>query len=246
DLINAYALGALEPDEAAQVERHLEWCELCRAEARDAFRVTDDLLILLAQPTIEAPDPSLRERTLARVRSAAADDARLQSLAPQIAQIGRADASAQRTAENPFQRFLRDVLGTPDTLSITQETDAVLHDLLADPDLTIWPVSGTNDAPHASGRLIGSRSRAQAALVTTRLHPLAMGQEYQVWFLKEGKPQPNILFTVNRAGQSLSVVLASAPLRDFDTVAVTPEPAGGSPDPTGPIVLAGRLEAAGS
>ncbi len=28
----AYMLGALEPDEAAELERHLEGCERCRAE----------------------------------------------------------------------------------------------------------------------------------------------------------------------------------------------------------------------
>ncbi|SRR5579875_1250631 len=241
DLIAAYTLGALEPDEVDLVERHLEVCGQCRAAARAAQHIADELLVLLAQPTTQAP-PSLRERTLARVRAAAQADALASSTTTPHEPHEPVGVTAN-LQENAFQRFLRNLLGAPaPTAPTTQQEAELLLDLLADPECVIWPVGGTDDAPHASGRLIGSRSRRQAALVTVGLHPLAQNQEYQVWFLQGGKPQPNSLFRVNHAGQAVSIVRASAPLGAFDTVAVTPEPAGGSPGPTGPIVLAGKLD----
>ena len=152
-------------------------------------------------------------------------------------------------ASNPLTRLVRGLLGAagvePTGATQSGQADALLRELLADPDCVIWPVGGTDDAPHASGRLIGSRARRRAVLFTSGLRKPGANREYQVWFLTGGKPQPNTLFTVDRAGHSLSVVRAAAPLSNFDTVAVTPEPAGGSPGPTGPIVLVGQLASEG-
>ncbi len=251
NLIDAYALGALEPDEVDIVESHLEGCEECRAYARRAYTAVNQLLLYLAAPTHTAP-PSLRERTLARVRAAAEADAQPQDtpltsrndiqgmpIPPAVRRQPGADAS------NSFARLVRGLLGGPGAERAATgqggQGDALLRELLADPDCVIWSVGGTDDAPHASGRLIGSRARRRAVLLTSGLRNPGAERAYQVWFLAGGKPQPNTLFTVDRAGRSLSVVRASAPLSNFDTVAVTPEPAGGSPGPTGPIVLVGQL-----
>jgi hypothetical protein len=255
NLIDAYALGALEPDEVDMVESHLEGCEECRAYARRAYATANQLLLYLAAPTA-TPPPSLRERTLARVRAAAEADAQPDTplAQPRIDINGQSTPPTGQTrqttdagASNPFARILRGLLGAAGGESApgaqSSQADALLRELLADPDCVIWPVGGTDDAPHASGRLIGSRARRRAVLFTSGLRNPGATREYQVWFLAGGKPQPNTLFTIDRAGHSLSVVRAAAPLNNFDTVAVTPEPAGGSPGPTGPIVLVGQLAA---
>jgi len=250
NLIDAYALGALEPDEVDMVESHLEGCEECRAYARRAYATANQLLLYLAAPTA-TPPPSLRERTLARVRAAAQADAQREP-PPAQSHIDihvRTPSTTQQApdagAHNPLARLVRGLLGAvgaePTGMAQSDQADALLRELLADPDCVIWPVGGTDDAPHASGRLIGSRARRRAVLLTSGLRHPGADREYQVWFLAGGKPQPNTLFTVDRAGHSLSVVRATAPLSNFDTVAVTPEPAGGSPGPTGPIVLVGQL-----
>ncbi|HUY79784.1 MAG TPA: anti-sigma factor [Ktedonobacterales bacterium] len=255
NLIDAYALGALEPDEVDMVESHLEGCEECRAYARRAYATANQLLLYLAAPT-DTPPPSLRERTLARVRAAAEADAqRLDAPSnPRLDFQGSpTPPAAQPTpdagAANPLARLLRSLLGAAGVEGAptpqSGQADALLRELLTDPDVVIWPVGGTDDAPHASGRLIGSRARRRAVLLTSGLRQPGANREYQVWFLAGGKPQPNTLFTIDRAGHSLSVVRAAAPLSNFDTVAVTPEPAGGSPGPTGPIVLVGQLASEG-
>ena len=229
-LTDAYALGALEPDEVDIVERHLDTCAECRTDAQRAAAVAE-LLLYGAPPAI--PSPSLRERTLLRVRAIADEDDRRLRDVPDV-------QTTSSTAVSPFSRFLRNVFGAGVEPESTP-ADPILRDLLADPECVIWSVNGTDDAPQASARLIGSRSRRRAVLLTNGLRSPGPGREYQVWFLRDGKPLPNTLFSVDRAGHGVSVVRASEPLRAFDTVAVTPEPAGGSPGPTGPIVLVGQL-----
>jgi anti-sigma factor RsiW len=65
DLLPAYALGSLEADEVAAVERHLATCRRCAAEV-DRLRRTVDLLPLAATPV--PPPQGSREALLSRVR----------------------------------------------------------------------------------------------------------------------------------------------------------------------------------
>lgn len=66
DELAAYALGALNPGEAAELERHLAGCEECRTEL-DWLRPAVQLLPESVQ-AVEAP-PQLRERLIEQVRA---------------------------------------------------------------------------------------------------------------------------------------------------------------------------------
>lgn len=248
DLVDAYILGALEPDEVDTVERHIETCTECSDLVRDARGTTDQLLYDVPQV---APPPSLRVRVLARI---AAEHAEAREHREPLSNIssGTRNVSAvepaidlnaiQRPplpAHNPFTRFFRIILGElpPDE----HQAGDLLRELLTEPDCAIWPVAGTDDAPSASARLVGAPSRREAVLITNGLRHLPSEQAYQVWFLRGGQPTPNALFSVDRSGTGVSVVRAPQPLRGFELVAVTPEPSTGSPAPTGPIVLAGSI-----
>ncbi|HET7484348.1 MAG TPA: zf-HC2 domain-containing protein, partial [Solirubrobacterales bacterium] len=73
DDLAAYMLGALEPEEAAELERHAEGCERCREQIRwlaPAVRALPDSVERLEPPR------ELRSRILAEVRSDAAGAAR--------------------------------------------------------------------------------------------------------------------------------------------------------------------------
>lgn len=64
ELLDAYALGALEPDEVDRVEGHLQICAGCRSMLEPSRQTAEELLI--AVPTVAVPS-SLRARTLARI-----------------------------------------------------------------------------------------------------------------------------------------------------------------------------------
>lgn len=229
NLIEAYALGALEPDEVDRVEAHLATCSACRALVAPA-RATANAL-LLAAPQVQPP-AGLRGKVLARVQAAAQEE-----------RAGRAPALAAQHVRSPqrgpISRVLAGLLGREPTEH--DEAWQRLRQLLAEPDSLIWEVAGTAEAPAARARLVGVPQGREAVLVTTGLKPLAANQAYQVWLLRGGQPMPNAVFTVNATGEGRQVVRAPERLADFEVVAVTPEPASGSPAPTGPIVLAGAL-----
>lgn len=240
DLVDAYALGALEPDEVDVVERHLEGCEDCRALAEDA-RFRADLL-LQAVPSV-APPPSLRTRLMERIAaekrasSGRHDGTESGNLAPE--EPARASAVPTPARTGYFGRVLQALRGEPS--SEEHATGDLLRDLLADPQCVVWPVAGTEEAPGARARFVAAPDRRDAVFVASGLRRTGTGKAYQVWLLRGGQPLPNTLFAVNRAGVGASIVRADEPWHDFDTIAVTPEPEGGSPAPTGPIMLAGSL-----
>ena len=245
DLVDAYALGSLEPKEVDAVERHLEVCPDCRTLVETA---RDTATRLLLTPPLVAPPPELKGRILARIHAQreqpptpqshlAADEQPQHHLAP--------EQSQHHVAAPPVGRFRRALNllfgGVQEDDSVTGD---VLRGLLSEPDCVIWQVAGTPEAPEATARLVGAPGRRDAVIVTHGLRQPQAGQAYQVWFLRDGKPVPNAMFNVDRTGRGARVVVARAPLAEYDTVAITPEPEEGSLAPTGPIVLAGALQAA--
>ena len=63
----AWALGALDPDDAAEFGEHLQFCDRCQAEVAEFAPVANSLA--LAAPAAEPPD-DLEYKTLAAVQYA--------------------------------------------------------------------------------------------------------------------------------------------------------------------------------
>jgi len=244
DLIPAYVLGALEPEEVDMVERHLEGCAACSAELRAQRRIAEELLVAPAQRS--AP-PHVRERLLEQIRALSAGPT-AQGAPPaavtEAEQTPQAPPQPAPRSSNRIARAWQAAFGRADVATGDDEADQELRDLMLDPESIIIAVSGTPDAPAASARLIASPQRGKAVLLASGLKAPGAGRAYQIWFLRNGQPVPNALFAVDRRGRGLSLATLGAPLGSFDTVAVTPEPESGSPSPTGPIVLAGALRTA--
>ena len=143
-------------------------------------------------------------------------------------------------------RLLRSLFGgeEPDIADIQgSAADTLLRELLLDPAVTIRPIAATDAASHAAARFIGAPTSHVGIVLARDLRPLDAAHAYQVWLLRGDQPQPNNLFAVDRAGRGIGIVRAGEAVLDFDVLAITPEPASGSPSPTGAIVLAGTLTA---
>ncbi|HEX5569805.1 MAG TPA: anti-sigma factor [Ktedonobacterales bacterium] len=240
DLIPAYALGALEPDEVDAVERHLATCAACRAELRLQRRVAEELLV--AAPQRSAP-PRVRQRLLEQIQALKAEQTTQAEQASDAMQASAPPVPAPRPSSR-IARAWQAAFGRAEQPTGDVETDRALRELLLDPESIVIAVGGTPEATGASARLIASPRHDAAVLLANGLKAPGAGRAYQVWFLRDGQPVPNALFQTDRRGRGASLVRIGGPLRTFDTVAVTPEPASGSPSPTGPIVLAGALRSA--
>jgi anti-sigma-K factor RskA len=232
NLIDAYSLGALEPDEVERVERHLETCDACRALLEAVRAVTNELL--LAVPPV-SPPPALRGRILSRIHEEA-QPARPdgdQTPAPQT-------ETAAHTGR--LGRLLRSLFGGDTPAIADSAADTLLRDLLLDPEVVIRPIAATEAARDAGASFVSTPARHEGIVLAQGLHPLDAQHAYQVWLLRDGQPQPNNLFMVDRAGRGISIVRTSEAPLEFDALAITLEPSSGSPGPTGEIVLAGALK----
>ena len=110
-------------------------------------------------------------------------------------------------------------------------------ELLRDPGTRVIALRGAGPAPEAAGRLVW-HATAGGHLYVTSLAPLPADKTYELWTISGSTPRPAGLFTVDAKGAGGVRVEPVPEGTSVDVFAVTIEPAGGVPAPTGPIVLA--------
>jgi anti-sigma-K factor RskA len=77
----------------------------------------------------------------------------------------------------------------------------------------------------------------QVLLLASRVPPLPAGQTYQLWVIVSGTPQSLGVFRPDPDGRVLHMETENVTFSSDAKVAVSVEPSGGVPQPTGPIVL---------
>jgi anti-sigma-K factor RskA len=88
---------------------------------------------------------------------------------------------------------------------------------------------------HPSGRakIVLDRQTGRGSFVAYNLPPLTSEQDYQLWYIKGGKPFDAGVFHINEAGEYVGEVLhLPETLAGVTAFAVTKEPKGGRPQPT--------------
>jgi len=217
DEVAAYALGALEPDEAERFRAHMETCVVCRDEFL-AFREVVDVMPLAA-PAYRAPR-SLRRR----VRRAVADDIR--GRAPEVAPRGRRFAFPRPTL----------ALSAVATAAVAAVVLVIALSSGSGPSTRLIHAQVTGQGT-AALRLSGGHTQ----LVVHDFAAPPAGQIYEVWLQRgERTPTPaGQLFDVDHHGDTDVQVPGS--MRGVSRVLVTPEPAGGSPRPTHAPVISAQL-----
>jgi anti-sigma-K factor RskA len=257
DQIDAYALGILEDEAVAQVEAHLEGCPDCQRLLRQARGVVG----LLALAPRQVPPPArLKQRILARIAqeerggpsgapeerdASPTPDPTIASALPDITPERQGMLEALRHFFSG-RRGIQTPGAAPRGVAAPDEQHQLqdILRLLRAPHPAVWELPGTAEAPQARARLLGSPEEHMAVLIVSGLEPLPPERDYQLWFLREGKPVGSAVFDVQQSGEGQILVHAPRQLGQYDLAAITPEPAGGSPGPTGPIMIAGELKAA--
>jgi anti-sigma-K factor RskA len=109
-----------------------------------------------------------------------------------------------------------------------------------DPDVQAILLTGLGPQPGAHGKIIYSPRARRAIFVSAGLAPLSADRQYELWFLAGGKPIAAGTFD---AKPGMPSVFESAAVPEgvaaVEKFAVTIEPRGGVPQPTGPMVLVG-------
>lgn len=228
ELYELYALGVLEPELAAEIERHLdEQCGYCREHLGDAAQLAA-ALAETAEPV--SPPARLRERVLASVRpSKPARNWTFAVIALAAACIALiAFSIASRLAMRSMQERLASLAEERDQLRSAVE-------ILSRPETRSVEFGRAENVPH--GRVLVSRNRG-LVFVGSQLPQLASNQTFELWLIPAtGAPKPAGLFRPNEAGDSVNVSPLPVDTSTAKAVAVSIEPRQGSSAPTTKPIL---------
>jgi anti-sigma-K factor RskA len=237
--LGAYALNALAPDERAAIEAHLKTCDSCRDELR---AMTE---------TAAALGTSVPSRPMDRIRSAAMKQRLLER-----ARAERSGVTPIRSAAIPARRSLLPwwvaaaasvafLLAMYQRGAVTQQRDTIRtareRQLLAmaGPDVKVVELVANNRRPNA--RMFWAQATNTWTMFAHALPALASGRTYQLWLITRDNQRISAgTFTPDPTGNA--VVSAEYPLAPdaLQMIAVTEEPAGGVPQPTGEVLIAGQ------
>jgi anti-sigma-K factor RskA len=112
--------------------------------------------------------------------------------------------------------------------------------VLRAPDTRVAALGGLKPSPAAHGRMWWNRE-AGGLFVATGLPAAPGGKTYQLWAIAGGKPVSAGIFGVDARGGATLPVKPLPSLGDVEMFAVTLEPAGGLPQPSGEMYLAGKV-----
>jgi anti-sigma-K factor RskA len=209
DLTAAYALDALDPEDAREYEVHLARCDRCRAELVELSEAASALALAVDSP---APSPELRARIL---QQASRERANVVPLRPRWT-IPVAATAAVAACAALWAASLSGKLDRREEALARQERVA---QILARPN--------SRTISFAQGTLVVTRT-GEAALVLRNLDKAGSGLTYEAWVAGQGAPEPAGLFD---GGEVVAVPL-ERPVRDGASVLVTKEKAGGVEAPT--------------
>jgi anti-sigma-K factor RskA len=253
ELLAAYAIGALSPDERVLVETHVRGCAECAKELASFMPVSSALA--RSVPQLDPP-PMLRTKILLAIgapretrqkrTSAAVWVPWLAAAAMLVAAVGAAWYAAGlrqrvRSLEVQLQAALDRAADGERRVNVVLRAQADSEELLtvlAAPDVRRIDLAGQQVAPRASARAFWSRSRG-VVLTAANLPPLAPGRTYQLWFVTSAAKVSVGLVRPDANGAVRSFVDRRGNLPEPAALAVTEEPDGGVPQPTGAMYLVG-------
>lgn len=205
-----YALGALEPERADELERHLEGCERCREELRWLAPAVQAL-----PESVERvePPPQLRRRLMAEVE-------------------GEAPVS-----EPPRSRFRLPALRPAVAFAALALVVAAVLGYAIGGDSSEGGGESTivaGQAPGVTATMVDEGDGGTLRLAN--VHQIPDGKVLEAWVLRDGEVEAvPALFVPDHEGRASTQL---PPMDGVEEVMVTAEPKGGSETPSGEPLIA--------
>jgi anti-sigma-K factor RskA len=237
EMIPARALSALDAAEAQALNEHLENCAECRKEL-DEWRATASALASGTNPA--EPSPKVRERILDEVRRDVSESnvvpfrSTPRNLWSSFGSLGAMAAAVLFTA-----LIVGIIVLWRQNNDIRKELEQSREfvQLATSPGARVSELKATAAAGGATAT-VAYDSNGHAILIASKLPSLPQGKAYQLWFIVGNKPpMPGKTFAPNSNGEGVLKEQMPREALDAPVFAVTVEPAGGVPAPTGPIYL---------
>ncbi len=228
DLLPGFALGCLERPDVDKVRRHLHDCAICQAEVAGYQNVVEVL-------AYEPPHPGPKRSK------------------PKVPPLRRP------ASNNASQWFAELSLAWPRLVPALLVVWLIAVVILAISSIALWQRSvqletsslqkprivefqSLSAAPRAGAAMLIEKGARRGLLLARALPALNEKTQFQLWLVKNGQYTSGGVFTASAQGDGRLEVIATRPLSEFDSFAISIEPFGGSPWPTGSKVLRGTLD----
>jgi anti-sigma-K factor RskA len=224
DLLPAYALGAIQPEERTQIEAALADSPELREELASYDSVLEALA--LSVPQIKPP-PDLENRILRQ---------------------------AVTSRLFPWQRVLAAAAVLVMILGgvlvwqvVTQEDEKTEKDpiteIMDDPNSSHIQLTGMEEHPDVQGELVIAPGYQRAVLSLANLQKQPSGMAYQLWFVRNGERISGGVFYPEAASpERPMLVLLPEDFASYQWLGITIEPEQGSEEPTSPPVAGAVVE----
>lgn len=258
DLIEAYALGALDPEERATLEAHLATgCSEC-AKALDEARW------LVSQLAYSAPEAAPSDMLKGRLMQAVRLDAQTKPLlalrrnaipvwmwaaVAALFLFSAYSAWNTRQLENQVRLaneratvLLTDRQKTEEQLAAAKR-DAMATMIMMDPashKIDLWGRDAHPETLEAKWH-----AKLGVCVAGDRVPMPAKNEALQVWFIPKApgaKPMPSMMVRPDADGKLMLLISnPPVPMDDTYSIAISEEPASGSAWPTSPIIWSGKV-----
>jgi anti-sigma-K factor RskA len=246
----------IDPRASRHAAEFAAWCDALEAE----LDATDEFA---PAPPETAPPPELKERVLRQIRglggqTASAPPRRTspgmpdRGLATMAWALGVAASFMLAAAFAALWYATRTDLGA--TRANVAQLEGMVHDRdralqakdaelawLKDPRVQVALLKGLESNPTAKARLLWHPESRQGILWVSGLPPLPLQQSYELWAFVGDQPVPAGTFDARADGATVIPISRQESLGEVPVkFAVSVEPKGGVPQPTGAIVLVGE------
>lgn len=248
ELNSGHALDALDEADRRALEAHVATCPACAADLA-AMR---EVVGALGYGAPAAPLPAeLKGRLRERIRAEEAAAQRPASPAPVAVakggwgwKVASVLLAAGLLASLARQSGLQGELGVVRAKNVELLAQvAVAQERLASlgaSDVRVVSLAGQPGTPGGEARLFWSAERNAWILAIAELPPAGAGKTYQLWAVTADSKLSMGTFEPNARGAAVVETRLEQPGRPV-AAAISLEPAGGVPQPTGPIVMLGNL-----
>ena len=226
DDLAAFALGALDPDEARAVGAHLASCPSCRADVR-AFAETASTI---AETAARDTPPGLRAAIVDRARRESRRQGSLGSFSSVAMMLRRPLPLAV-----PLALVVVLVVSLAGYVVARRDADRYGAALAGIVGARVIALTSTGELGGVNGSLIVP-SNGTAPYLILELPAAPSGKTWEAWVIRG---ETAVAAGVTDA-RGVTTLVLSASFGAGDTVAITVEPTGGLDHPTGKPVLSGR------
>ncbi|MCC5941259.1 MAG: anti-sigma factor [Balneolaceae bacterium] len=251
-LCAGYVLGALSEEETSAFEEQLRNASAEQKQLLEELKTVRDEIALTAG--YETPSPSVEDKLFSSIsggKPTHQPDTKSTNIIP--IWIFKAAAALLLVGTLALAYINIDLSETIEQkeVQITElqselERQDQLLNVLAAREVTLIMMGGLDPSPDGFGKILWDPENRQAVLQLANLPTPPADKDYQLWLIKDGQdpisagvfnfeqPSTDLFFKVEH--------LEEAPSPVSNAFAVTLEPAGGMPQPTGDMFLLGAQE----